>query len=114
MKNISIAMDDTKARIIEALAVLRGTTAGELIAQNGVDSLLNQATQEQIQTSLLAGTVGDDVKALVDWSSLWHGVRRELDAGRCPASVVEAMEVRAQAVKDAAVAQAIKADAVVA
>lgn len=36
MKNISIAMDDTKARIIEALAVLRGTTAGELIAQNGV------------------------------------------------------------------------------
>ena len=105
MKNIPISLDDTRARIIEAFAVLRGTTAGELIAANGIESTLNQATQEYVQSALKAGAIGQDVYQLVDWSSLWSGIRRELDAGRCPSSVLDALEVSAQAVQDAAAAK---------
>lgn len=104
MKNIPISLDEKRARLIEAYATLRGMTAGDLIAANGVESVLNQATQEYVQKALMAGEVGQDVYALVDWSSLWHGVRRELDAGRCPDSVLAGIESQAQTAKDAAVA----------
>lgn len=89
------------ARIIEARAILLGTTAGELIAKEGVDQCVIQATQEQIQLDHAAGTVGEDVKSLVDWSSLWQGVWREKSEGRIPESVVAAIEARAMAAMDA-------------
>jgi len=89
------------ARIIEARAIMLGTTAGELVAKEGVDQCVIQATQEQVQLDHAAGTVGEDVKALVDWSALWQGVWREKSAGRIPESVVAGIEARAVAAMDA-------------
>jgi len=101
MRQLTISLSNTESRIVEAQAILRGIPQEKLVADLGVEQIITQATQEQVQADVTAGTVGDDVTSLVDWNSLWQGVQRERQAGRMPESVVEGLERRATAMLDA-------------